>query len=273
MKGRNEHTLKNHFISILRFVMRNAIRVRPNDFQDILEKFKNLKVMRSLKTQSHKCMLQIPDYAEEFAFYPKKLEVFHENTPKYSPNLTEIMKLSSNKKSLNEKPFVLSFLPEGSQNILKSDNNSLNQNYKKNNDSYEIESISQKISSLSFIDKIILESNDMNNNISGNSMRFSNLNSPKKSFLENSSSPSNSIFCLPASNDIMFEENEDNAKNKLLFSIANEQNFVDDFECDDLTQKGVRDQAFKMHETENGYERNSGKNAESNCKFFLRQNL
>ena len=235
MKGRNEHTLKNHFKSILRYVNGNGISVGPNDFQDILDKFKVLKGLSSLKTQKNfNCMLQMPNELEEIDFSPKKLALFDETAPIYSPNLTEIMEPSSPQKSPREKAFVFNFKAEETKPIFTANYFSLNGNYRRNNDSFDIESISQKISSLSLVDKMILEANNVSN-ISANS-KFTNMfwsSKQKSNFLESNNSSSNdkSVLCSKV-DPILLGYNEDYAKSTFYFSNAPQQNVMYDFEWD-----------------------------------------
>lgn len=259
MKGRNEHTLKNHFISILRFVKRNAMNVKPGDFQDVLDKFRNLKGVSPLQTpKNHKnYMLQVPDEDEEFAFSSKKLILFDETDRIYSPHLTEILESTAPKQIPSEKTFVFSFKGAEANPIFISD-----MNCTKKNDSFDIESISQKLSSLSLVDQLIVETNKMRN-FSPNSKLinvFSNSSSHKKyNFWEgnnSSSSKNKSAICLKQD-----EHNENDAQRNLCFSNALEQNGMYDFEWDNsYAERGAKSRSKtqklnaneiqeKMHET------------------------
>ena len=42
--GRNEHTVKNRYISILRFLKKKGTIVNPNNFQEVLDAFRKVKV-------------------------------------------------------------------------------------------------------------------------------------------------------------------------------------------------------------------------------------
>lgn len=66
LNGRNEHIVKNKFISVLRFLKKQGQSVNPNNFQQILETFK------TLKSELH------PSKTDPISNLPKT-EIFEEN--------------------------------------------------------------------------------------------------------------------------------------------------------------------------------------------------
>ena len=265
MTGRNEHNLKNHYISIIRFVKKNGVDVKPTDFQEILDNYKRMKEVRTEKKAANPklriCKLQIADEVDELKLSSPKKQEFCE-APLFSPNLTEIMDISSAAKSFAEKSLVFNFSTEDENkpvftisrcqnpNICLQGgagmeeeyltpnfpNNSFkfNFNYKNNNCSYDLENISQRINSLSLSDKIILEANHILSDCSVNSKfmnLFSNSISQEKSIVttnRNSITKEKSIFYLKARLDPMFQNfPEDRVKSKISISDDIREHFVD----------------------------------------------
>ena len=90
--GRNEHNVKNRYISILRFLKKNGKIVNSNNFQEVLETFKNVKVeLQPLEKNSIPKETQIvftPDTAQfPYINFKKEMDIEPVNLPKLLPNI------------------------------------------------------------------------------------------------------------------------------------------------------------------------------------------
>ena len=271
LPGRNEHTVKNHFVSILRLLKKRGKVVNPNNFQDVLDTFKRLKESGSPKKKNQQIppkiiplnyMLQIPDELEEFELSPQKEEFLEPLL--ISPNLTEIMEISPAKS--RERSLVFNFgtkeptsQPKKIYTVSKfqKTNNyskaleeeffNATNNLKNGKDSFDIENISQRMSSMSLSDQIIIEANRILSDISVNSKfmnLFSNSNSQEKSIIlagGKSFSTEKSIFYLKARNDSKNQIiSEENSNNFFLLKPC-EENMIYDYEWDNQSsERGAR---------------------------------
>lgn len=270
LPGRNEHTVKNRFVSILRFLKKKGKVINPNNFQDVLDTFKKVKEPNSPKKKSKPLltkikplnhMLQIPDEIEEFELSPIKEEF--QDPILQSPNLTEIMEISPTKS--RERSLVFNFCtkepPSQSKQIYKVSKFQIANNFSKaleeeffnsanslKKESFDMENISQRMSSMSLSDQIMIEANRILSDISVNSKfmnLFSNSNSQEKSRIlgnGNSFSTEKSIFYLKAKNDPNCQMiSEENAKTNFLLLKPCEQNMIYDCEWDNQSsERGAR---------------------------------
>lgn len=269
LPGRNEHTVKNHFVSILRLLKKRGKVINPNNFQDVWDTFKRLKESKEknkplpTKITPLNYMLQIPDELEEFELSPKKEEFM--DPLLISPNLTEIMEISPAKS--RERSLVFNFgtkePPSQPKQIYtvskfqKTNNYAkaleeeffiTSNNLKNGKDSFDIENISQRMSSMSLSDQIIMEANRILSDISVNSKfmnLFSNSNSQEKSIIlanGNSFSTEKSIFYLKAINDPKYQMmSEVNSKTNFFLLKPCEQNMIHDCEWDNQSlERGAR---------------------------------
>ena len=276
LTGRNEHTVKNRYISILRFLKKKDKKVNPNNFQEVLDAFKQVKLEISSPTRGRKpilkcrnpLLLQVPDEVDEFPLElspkieefldaQKKEEFFLEATL-LSPNLTEIFELSP-VKSLAERSSVFNFnskeIPKPIYTVSKfqnpnpfqkgfgmeedyfatSNNNSFNRNDRNVNCSFDIESISQKLSSLTFNDHILGDNRNMADQSDNNRFLNPNYSHERSNIFTNGNSMSieKSIQHLKEKNDPMFDIiTENSGKSEIYLANAYEQNVMYDFEWD-----------------------------------------
>ena len=176
LTGRNEHTVKNRYISILRTLKKKGKKVNPNIFQEVLDAFKQVQLEISSPTIGRKPILQcrnplslqMPKEFDEFPleFSPQNKEYFddqklHElvlEAPLLSPNLTEILNPTQKGFGMEEDYFT------------RSNNNSFNSNGRNINCSFEIESNSQKLSSQTFNDRILDDNRNMADQSDNNNM-------------------------------------------------------------------------------------------------------
>ena len=269
LPGRNEHTVKNRFVSILRFLKKKGKFINPNNFQDVLDTYKRLKESNSPKKKNkpfpHKIkplnhMLQVPDEIEEFELSPKKEEFLEPLL--VSPNLTEIMEISPAKS--RERSWVFNFGTKEPisqskqiykvskfQNMANNYPNALEEEFSTSNNldncknSFEIENISQRMSSMSLSDQIIMEANRILSDISVHSKYmnlFSNSNSGEKSIIlanRNSFSTEKSIFYLKARNDPKLLE--ENSQTNFFLQKPCELNMIYDCDWDNQSsERGAR---------------------------------
>lgn len=277
LPGRNEHTVKNRYISILRFLKKKDKKVNPNNFQEVFDAFKQVKLEISSPTRGKKpiikcrnpLLLQVPNEVDEFMMelstkkdevldVQKKEEIFLENSLP-SPNLTDILELSPrssvfnfNSKEIPKPIFTVSKFqnPTPIQKgfgveedyLATTNNNSFNRNGRNINCSFDIESISQKLSSLTFndhMDHILGDNRNMADQSDNYNMinLFSNPNysHERSNILANGHSMSieKSIQYLRAKNDPMYDTiTENSGKSQILMPQVYEQNVMYDFEWD-----------------------------------------
>ena len=214
----------------------------------------------------------MPDEVEEFPlqFSPQNEEFFDGQqlqelvleAPLFSPNLTEILEVSPvkilaerssvfnfNSKEIPKPIYTVSKFPNPNPTqkgfgmeedyFTRSNNNSFNRNGRNINCSFDIESISQKLCSLTFNDQILDDNRNMVDQSDNNNMinLFSNPDYPheRSNIFANANSISieKSIQYLKAKNDPMFGMiTENSGKSQIFISNAYEQNVMYDFEWD-----------------------------------------
>lgn len=289
LKGRNEHTIKNRYLSILRHLKRKGKSINANNFQSVLDTFKmqNLEEFGS-PTKKMKLSatnlppIQIPQKTgivnedsivnntspqmSNFTSSPlmspnanglldpfplsidgSKMSLISQSKPKSQSNLKSPCNLNSKSKDLLTKPiFSLSSFQipniytkcyDLEENYLAASNsNDLNLPIKKFN-SYDIERLSQKISSMSITDQILMEANKVLSEMSSinpNIMQSQTVsNSNDKNILQSiaisnsleksvklpkdlSNSTGKSGFVFPLRHDIFTFDDEKETKNNFL---------------------------------------------------------
>ena len=82
--GRNEHTVKNRYISILRFLKKKGTIVNPNNFQEVLDAFRNVKVdSHPIKMESFRPSIESrKNVAKNFKITEEKKEITEINVKK-----------------------------------------------------------------------------------------------------------------------------------------------------------------------------------------------
>ena len=85
--GRNEHRIKNQYISILRFLKRNGQNVNPNKFQEALDSYKKLKTSQTPSSirQNRRTLIKSLKFLSQKASEKMELE-----SSKHSPKNQQI---------------------------------------------------------------------------------------------------------------------------------------------------------------------------------------
>lgn len=109
--GRNEHTVKNRYISILRFLKKKGIVVNPNNFQEVLDAF------RKVKDDSH------PIKIESFSV-PAESRKIISKTSKNLEEKEEISCINVKKEMALENPNLHKKIKENLDNQLQKNNGS-----------------------------------------------------------------------------------------------------------------------------------------------------
>ena len=215
LTGRNEHSVKNRYISILRFLKKKGKKVNPNHFQEVLDAFK--QVQKEISSCKNPLILQVLDEVDEFPleFLQQNEEFFDGQKLKEAPNLKEIFNPTQKEFGMEEDYFTRSY------------NNSFNRKSTNINCSCDIESISQKLN------RNMADQSDNNYMIN----LFSNPDySHERSniFANVNSIPiEKPIQYLKAKDDPMFDMiPEHSGKNQIFLSHVYEQNVMYDFEWD-----------------------------------------
>lgn len=287
LKGRNEHSVKNRYLSILRFLKKKGIKVNPNNFQEILTLFKATKIelgspTKKIKLDSKESRnfppLKIPKKMDEIQESPKFSNYF-ESLP-HSPNgISETSPLSvqshisakshiSTKSQLNSKAkdsqtkpiFSLTsfqipniytkYLDLEEENLISSQNQNFDLQLKKYN-SIEIENLSQKLSSMSISDQMLMEANRILTDISINSNLMKSLSISNLAEIQISHSTEKSLNVLNPLGENTFQiPKDDEKKGKFLIPNA----FENSFQIIKDEEKKGKFLVPSVHEKNSGYD-------------------
>ena len=256
--GRNEHIVKNRYISILRYMKKKGQQINPNNFQEVLDTYKKLKFELGSPTKklkfneittenlTTKIFLQLDEPIENLH---KEENIATKNKTDFldSPNLSEKSKKEKspflNRKDSQTKPiFSLSNFKipniynktynSDEEDFLISTTNAINMKTLKRNDSFELDNLSQKMSSMSVSDQILMEADKILTELSINTNIY------------NSLSGSNSIVKSIANIRNTFTMSNSSDKSLVLMNSGNDHDF---FFTNGSNQQKEKNGMFLIH--------------------------